>query len=125
MNKGDIKWQIPLGDGPRNHPALKHLNLPPLGALPAKTVWAEGGMIVTKTLLIAIVADTFEYGQEANASWLLAFDKETGDEVGRIEVDRHLHSAPMTAMYKGRQYLLFAGGGRDEPAEVLAFALPK
>ena len=27
MNRGDIIWQIPNGDGPRNHPAIQHLNL--------------------------------------------------------------------------------------------------
>ncbi len=125
MNKGDILWQVPLGDGPRNHPAIKHLNLGPLGNRPAKGIWAEGGILVTKTLLITIQADVDELGDKsARGSFVLAFDKATGKEVGRIKVDRHLHSSPMTAMLDGRQYILIAGGGRTEPAEVLAFGLP-
>ena len=31
LDKGDIVWMTPNGDGPRNHPLLKPLNLPPLG----------------------------------------------------------------------------------------------
>jgi quinoprotein glucose dehydrogenase len=126
LNKGDFAWQIPFGDGPRNHPAIKHLNLGPLGSRFPNTVWAEGGILVTKTLIITILADSDELGDRyARGSWLVALDKATGDEVGRIKVDRHLHSSPMTAMHNGRQYILVAGGGRTEPAEVLAFGLPQ
>ena len=31
LNRGEIVWAVPNGDGPRFHPALKALNLPPLG----------------------------------------------------------------------------------------------
>src|SRR5258708_2602690 len=31
LNKGDTAWMVANGDGPRNHPLLKDLNLPPLG----------------------------------------------------------------------------------------------
>ena len=27
LNTGAIAWQVPIGDGPRNHPLLKDLNL--------------------------------------------------------------------------------------------------
>jgi hypothetical protein len=101
LNKGDIAWQIPLGDGPRNHPAIKHLNLGPLGARVAKSIWGEGGILVTKTLLITIQADVDELGDaSARGSWLMSFDKATGKEIARIKVDRHLHSSPMTATHK-------------------------
>ena len=30
----------------------------------------------------------------------------------------------MTYMHEGRQYIAIAGGGRGEPQELLAFALP-
>ncbi len=32
LNRGEIVWQVPHGDGPRDHPAIKHLNLGPLGS---------------------------------------------------------------------------------------------
>ena len=126
LNKGDIAWQIPLGDGPRNHPAIKHLNLGPLGSRVAKNIWGEGGILVTKTLLITVQADVDELGDfSARGSWLMAFDKATGKEIARIKVDRHLHSSPMTAIHNGRQYILVSGGGVSEPSEVLAFGLPQ
>ena len=31
MNTGEHLWTAPVGNGPRNHPALKGLDLPPLG----------------------------------------------------------------------------------------------
>ena len=125
LNKGDIAWQIPFGDGPRDHPAIKQLKLGPLGSRFPEGVLAEGGILITKTLLITILADVDELGdRSARGSWLVAIDKATGDEIARIKVDRHLHSSPMTAMHDGRQYILVAGGGRSEPAELLAFGLP-
>ena len=31
LNTGEHLWMRAIGDGPRDHPALRHLNLPPLG----------------------------------------------------------------------------------------------
>ena len=31
LNSGEIRWTAANGNGPRDHPAIKHLNLPPLG----------------------------------------------------------------------------------------------
>ena len=31
LNAGDILWSVANGDGPRDHPAIRHLDLPPLG----------------------------------------------------------------------------------------------
>ena len=45
LNRGEIMWQVANGDGPRNHPALKQLNLPPLGTA------GRPAPLVTKTLL--------------------------------------------------------------------------
>ena len=45
LNKGEIVWQAPLGDGPRNHPLLKDLNVGPLGSD------GKGHPLLTKSLL--------------------------------------------------------------------------
>ena len=45
LNKGEIKWTVANGDGPRDHPAIKDLNLPPLGN-PGRV-----GPLVTKSLV--------------------------------------------------------------------------
>ena len=31
LNTGEHKWMQPVGEGPRDHPTLRHLDLPPLG----------------------------------------------------------------------------------------------
>ena len=46
MNKGERLWMAPLGNGPRNHPLLKDLNLSPLGG-----DYHRASVLVTKTLL--------------------------------------------------------------------------
>ncbi len=45
LNTGTIAWQVPIGDGPRNHPLLKDLTLGPLGN------GTRGAPLVTSTLL--------------------------------------------------------------------------
>jgi len=65
-----------------------------------------------------------------DGGYLQAYDKASGELLGQIEVDRSLHSAPMTYLHEGRQYIVVAGGGSrggqpDEAAELIAFALPR
>ena len=45
LNRGEHVWTAVNGDGPREHPLLKDLNLPPLGTASRPTA------LVTKTLL--------------------------------------------------------------------------
>jgi len=104
---------------------------------------------VTRTLAISIEPIVDEVGdRSASGSYLVAFDKATGDLLGQVEVDTNLHGGPMTYVHEGRQYILVAGGGespgpgvpveavarpnaerppRPPPrrAELVAFALPK
>ena len=71
MNTGDHVWSVPLGNGDRyrNHPRLRHLNLPPLGD------GAIFGPVLTKTLLITGSAT----GSSTDGPRLVAWDKITGD----------------------------------------------
>ena len=57
MNKGDIVWMAANGDGPRNHPLLKGLNLPPLGNI------GRPAPMLTKTLLFVGDASDAVMGQ--------------------------------------------------------------
>ncbi len=133
VNRGEHAWQKPIGQGPTHHPAIKHLNLGPLGSQHPSHAAAEGGILLTKTLLITFLAKVDELEEWAkrypDGGYLQAYDKATGELLAKVEVDRSLHSAPMTYMHDGRQYIVIAGGGSrgaqpDEPAELIAFALP-
>ena len=125
LNKGEFAWQIPFGNGPIKHPALQELNLPPLGS-PFGDVMAEGGILVTKTLLITYIAKRDQTGDtNAQGSLLWALDKATGVIVGEVDVAQRLHGAPMTFMQDGRQYIGVATGGRNEKQQLVTFALPR
>ena len=125
LNKGEFAWQIPFGNGPIKHPALQELNLPPLGS-PFGDVIAEGGILVTKTLLITYIAKRDQTGDtNAQGSLLWALDKATGVIVGEVDVAQRLHGAPMTFMQDGRQYIGVATGGRNEKQQLVTFALPR
>jgi quinoprotein glucose dehydrogenase len=126
LNTGEHAWQVPFGQGPTNHPAIKHLNLGPLGTRFATRVLAEGGILVTKTLLITFLPDLDELGdRNATGSLLQAYDKATGELLHTIKTEQILHSSPMSFLHDGRQHILIAAGGRGgAKAELLAFGLP-
>lgn len=124
LNTGEHVWQVPFGRGPANHPALAHLNLPPLGSV-FSDVSAEGGLLITRTLLISYLAQKDEINADAHGSILVAHDKMTGALLAEVMVDQRLHGPPMSYMHDGRQYIAVAGGGRDKDDELLVFALPE
>ena len=106
-----------------HHPAIKHLELGPLGS-PYSDVVAEGGLLVTKTLLITYLSKTDELGVKTPGSLLRAYHKANGELLAEVEVAQRLHGAPMTYLHAGRQYLAIAAGSSTADAELIAFALP-
>ena len=102
---------------------LEDLNSP-LGSVYDDVV-AEGGILVTKTLLVSFLAQKDEINSDAHGSILVALDKKTGEILGEVLVDQRLHGPPMSFMHKGRQYIAVAGGGRDNDDELLVFSLPQ
>jgi len=111
MNRGEMLWSIPHGDGPRDHEALRDLKLPPLGSLEK-----PGGPLLTKTLLFI--------GQGLVSSKFRAFDKNTGEPVWEFDLPAKSSAAPITYMLDGKQYIVAAVGGNDQPDEFVAFTLP-
>ena len=126
LNKGDIAWQAVHGDGPRDHPALKHLNLPKLGA-PSLSFNSSGGALVTGSLLFVNQAQATPNlgGLSQTERFLRAFDKATGEQVWEHKMKDAPYGNPMTYLHRCRQYLVVATGGRGEPARLIAYALPR
>jgi quinoprotein glucose dehydrogenase len=120
LNKGEIAWMVPNADGPRNHPALKALNLPPLGDPTPSAV------IVTKTLLFMTQADKSTPRSPANVGGtkFRALDKATGATLSEIDLGVGQNNTPMTFMHDGKQYVVVSVGSTDHPAELVALALP-
>jgi len=132
LTKGEIVWQVPLGDGPRNHPLLKDLNVGPLGSD------GKGHPLLTKTLLFVSLSRPVARGGEtperlgdrplskllAEPPKFRAFNKDSGELIWEFVIPKQPAATPMTYLHQGRQYIVVAIGAGDD-AELIAFALPR
>ncbi|GAA0334703.1 glucose/quinate/shikimate family membrane-bound PQQ-dependent dehydrogenase [Sphingomonas oligophenolica] len=116
LNKGELKWTVANGDGPRNHPALKGLNLPPLGE-PGRV-----GPLVTKSLVFMGEGMT-QSPPGAGGKKFRAFDKATGRVVWETTLDGETTGVPMTYAWKGKQYIVVPIGGPGHPGEFVALTI--
>ena len=120
---------VPVGEGPRNHPHLASLNLPPLG------METRGNPLVTRTLLfIAQGGGNVGAAPPAAGSGiklpppetrkLYAFDKATGRQLWATAPPiAGPMASPMTYLHQGRQYLVVAAGA-GLTTGLVAYALP-
>ncbi|HVS64088.1 MAG TPA: pyrroloquinoline quinone-dependent dehydrogenase [Thermoanaerobaculia bacterium] len=124
LNRGEIVWQVADGPGPKDHPELAGLSLGDLGSA-AHGVLSNGGLVLTRSLLFVIQAEVDESNmmRMGKTGYLRAFDKETGAKVFERVVEPTPHGSPMTYLHEGRQYLVVAVGGIDQPAQLVAFEL--
>ena len=120
LSRGTQAWMVPNGDGPRNHPALKGLNLPPLGQA------VRAAPLVTKTLLFVTEGDQINVRTppDGGGRKIRAYDKATGAVVWEMALDAGSTGTLMTYLHDGRQYLVVAIGGVDHAAEFIALSLP-
>jgi quinoprotein glucose dehydrogenase len=133
LNKGERLWMTPNGDGPRNHPLLKPLNLPPLGN-PGRSA-----PLVTKTLLFLGEGDPVmaALGSRLRPEMppslapgyggrkFRALDKATGAIVWETDLPSGVTGAPMTYMFEGKQYVVAATGSTEpQGAGFVALSLP-
>jgi quinoprotein glucose dehydrogenase len=133
LNEGSLAWMVPNGEGPRNHPLLKPLNLPYLGNP------GRAAPLATKTLLFVgegsnVMASLGERLRPemnrdlvpgAGGKKFRAYDKATGATLWEIELPQGTTGAPMTYLFEGKQYVVVAIGGQEpNSAEFVALSLP-
>ena len=130
LNRGDITWAAATGNGPREHPLLKDLNLPPLGA------GIRMSAITTKSLLFVAsgagnlgASNAIPVGGRPlsprlppEPAKLHAYDKQTGAHVWEAATPLGPLAAPMTYLHQGTQYLVVAAGAGLN-AELVAYKL--
>jgi quinoprotein glucose dehydrogenase len=113
LNRGEIAWKVPLGEGSpalRNHPLLQGVKLPDRLGSPN----SRGGAMVTRSGLVFI---------GGGDGYLYAFDKKIGAELWRGKLPYENAAVPMTYRTRsGRQFLVVATGTGADNA-LVAFAL--
>ena len=103
LKDGTIAWQVAHGETPdniRNHPLLKGLNIPRTGQV------GIVGPLVTKSLVICGDPFNTTNAQGRSTSWLRAYDKATGKEVGAVPMAQGQTGTPMTYAVGGWQYIV-------------------
>jgi mono/diheme cytochrome c family protein len=119
MNTGTKLWMVPNGDGPRNNPLLKNLNLPPLGNLGRPVA------LVTRTLLFLGDASDALFGRAgiAGPAQFRAYDKASGAVIWQMDLPVGMTGGPMTYMADGQQLIVLPIGGKGYGAGWLALGL--
>ena len=111
LDKGEIRWQVPLG----TYPALEAKGIPATGT------FNIGGPLVTGGGLVFIGAAMDERFH--------AFDKTTGKLLWEFQMEAGGYATPATYELNGRQYIIIAAGGGGKPESkpgnaFYCFALP-
>jgi quinoprotein glucose dehydrogenase len=119
MNSGDKAWWIPNGgfdEITSQDPLFKDVKLPRQGA--------GGQPQVMNTKSLVIYGTGRSGGPRGAAPTLYAVDKKSGKEVGAVKIPGKTSAVPMTFMYKGKQYIVFATGAGSNTA-LVALSLPE
>ena len=124
LNTGDISWQVPNGIGPRNHPAIAHLDLPPLGNPGRASVLVTGSLVFLGEGGNTGVSSLPQWYNGPGGKVFRAYDKATGDVVWEMELPGGTSGAPMTYMIDGKQYIIATVGWDDMGSELVALTLP-
>jgi quinoprotein glucose dehydrogenase len=143
LNTGDKKWWVPNGNAWRqltsNDPLFSGVSLPRVPAL-----GGQPEVITTKTLVIhgtgrsgapgggragraggrAGGGGRGGAGAPVVPPRLYAFDKATGKQVGAVAIPSVNTAVPMTFLYQGKQYIVFASG-QGEHTSLIALTLPR
>ena len=112
LDRGEIRWQVPLG----TYPKLEAQGVPPTGT------FNIGGPLVTAGGLVFIGAAMDERFH--------AFDKSTGRLIWEYQLEAGGYATPATYSVNGRQYIVIAAGGGGKPGTksgnaYYCFALPE
>jgi quinoprotein glucose dehydrogenase len=130
LNTGEHLWMQPIGDGPREHSALRHLNLSPLGwprrsfPLLTKSVLFVAQQGILRGLGPSRRRNALEMGLQNHEAVLRAFDPDTGTLIAEVALPGNASGAPMTYMVEGKQFIAIPIGGASQPAELVALSLP-
>jgi len=131
MNRGEVVWQVANGNGPRDHPAIRHLELGPLGNPGRPSPLATATLLFIGEGSDGITDESrvppgmpLDVAPNFGEPWFRAYDKATGGVVWEMRLPAGTTGAPMTYMHEGKQYIVVAINGREVPAQLIALSLP-
>jgi glucose dehydrogenase len=130
LNTGEHLWMRPVGEGPREHAALRHLHLPPLGwprlsfPLLTKSLLFVAQQGILRSLGPSPRRNALELELQNQEAVLRAFDPDNGTLIAQITLPGNASGAPMTYMVDGKQFIVLPIGGAGQPAELVALRLP-
>jgi quinoprotein glucose dehydrogenase len=130
MARGEHRWRAPVGNGPRNHPALvnvtERLGWPTRSfALATKSLLLVGQMGYRGPARPAPFSPRRRVNDLFNLEpKLYAYDKATGKLLAEVPLPANATGAPMTYMVNGKQYVAFSVGGANLTEELIALRLP-
>jgi glucose dehydrogenase len=110
LNTGEHLWYIPVGETPdryKNNPALQGIDIGNTGT------GSHAVMAVTDTMLL--YASQMSDGTPA----LFAVDKQTGKQIGKVELSDTARYGMMTYVHQGHQFILLQAGPK-----LISMALP-
>lgn len=133
MKTGEHLWMSPVGRGPKDHEALKDLNISGDLGWPRRT-----HVLVTPSILFANQSglsevigvnigkgtpNSYKIKITDEEPYLRAFDPSTGEQLAKILLPGNSFAAPMTYEFNGKQYVVLAVGGANLKASIVALAL--
>lgn len=114
LNSGEHVWMKPNGPGATDSPQLKPFNLGWIGSR------QRAGPLLTKTLLfLGEGPHDPRYGKKV----LRAYDKMTGEMIAELALPSFTIGPPMTYMAGDKQFIVCGMGIRQDPHQLVAFAL--
>jgi len=125
LNTGEHMWQVAVGEGPVDHPALNGLDLPPLGRETLRHV------VATPTLLFVTGEPALSWRRYDHDYYidpevvLRAYDLENGRLVAEVDLPASPFGNPMTYIADGRQFIGLSVGGRGEFPEYIGLSIPR
>jgi glucose dehydrogenase len=117
MNSGEKLWMVANGDGPRDHPLLKNLHLPPLG-----TIGRPAPLLTRSLIFVGESSDAVWAGVPGPAKFR-AYDKENGASLWETTLPAGTTGGPITYEAGGKQYIVVPIGGKDYGSGWIALAL--
>jgi glucose dehydrogenase/mono/diheme cytochrome c family protein len=117
LNSGEKLWMVANGDGPRDHPLLKDLHLPPLG-----TIGRPAPLLTRSLLFVGESSDVVGSGVPGPSKFR-AYDKANGAVLWETRLPAGTTGGPITYEVGGKQYIVVPIGGKDYGTGWIAFAL--